>query len=415
MFENTPTAPTPDIFGPPPAPPPTTPPPQPAAPEVPSQDLHTMPERFFAAGGPAGGGGGGLGKLKVILIIVLGVAVLGVGGYLAYTQFFAPKTNGNANVNAVANANQPKTNGNANRANANANVNKPANANAAANQNLNANLNLNANANLNANVNLNTNQSTNANVNASTSGTPLPSSKDADSDGLTDVEESVLGTSPTSSDTDGDGFVDGKQLKTGGQYAGEVYLGYDPTKAGGKKLADNPNLVAWYQNPTLNYKTLHPAKWLPRASDSTNTTVLFAPDPGTGEFFQIVVADNPQKLSARAWYQTVDPSVPESQIESLTVSGLDGVRSPDKSTVYLVKGDKTYLLTYNSGTLTEVNFRTFFDVFVTNFTLVAAGSTPTNANSNANRNTNAATNANSNANVNASNKNSSLLNSSSNY
>ena len=51
--------------------------------------------------------------------------------------------------------------------------------------------------------------------------------QDADQDGLSDDEESVLGTDPKKKDSDGDGYNDGVEVKSG----------YDPLKpAPGDKL-----------------------------------------------------------------------------------------------------------------------------------------------------------------------------------
>ncbi len=370
MFENTPSGQTPEPFqqpGVPPAPPPMDTPALPA--ESAGQDLHTMPERFFASEGSSGGGGKGM---KVVLIILAAVVVVGAGGYFAYTQLIAKKAdteNTNVNANAVVNVNRANTNVNANL-NTNANANLAVNAN----QNTNGTFVFNTNSATNLNANLNTNAAVNLNTNTAPVG-PLPATRDSDSDGLTDVEETVMGTNANLPDTDADGFIDGKQVNAAGLIVGEVWLGYDPTQAIGK-LLDNTKLMTSYTNPTYNYKAFFPAKWSARSSDSANQSVLVSPDSSsaTGEYFQAMVEDNPTKLTAKKWYQSLSPTVTDAQIESLTVNGLDGARSVDGNTVYLVKADKTYVLSYNVGTLTAVNFRLLFDVFVRNFTLVAAGS-----------------------------------------
>lgn len=74
---------------------------------------------------------------------------------------------------------------------------------------------------------------------------------DSDNDGLTDNEESVLGTSPDKADTDGDGLSDGAEVRhvstdpknadsDGDNYSDgdELYAGYDPLAAG-ERLEDS--------------------------------------------------------------------------------------------------------------------------------------------------------------------------------
>lgn len=377
MFENTPPPPA-DGLGAAPIPPP----PDQAGPLAVGQDLHTMPERFFSSSEPAATGGKGIGRgLKITLMVVIAVAVVGVGGYFAYTQLIAKPSNENANTNTLANRNQNvnrNTNG-ASNVNIVVNINAPTNGNTNANSNVNAtngnvnanaNLNTNANANLNANVNANTNTNANTNVNASTNTSPIASSQDTDGDGLTDIEEALYGTGVNVPDTDKDGFIDGKQKTADGKYVGEIYLGYDPTQAG-KRLTENAAIVTAFTNNTYLYRVYYPTKWTARATDGERTLVISS-DGATGEYFQIIVADNPSKLTAAQWYTSVNPS--SGTAETFSVNGLDAARSPDLNTVYFAKNDRIYTLSYVLGTLSTANYRTTFDVLIQNFGLIAASS-----------------------------------------
>ncbi len=66
---------------------------------------------------------------------------------------------------------------------------------------------------------------------------------DADNDGLSDEDESLVGTDPRIPDTDGDGLMDGS----------EVQLGSDPMVADtdGDGLTDGDEVNIWLSNPTI--------------------------------------------------------------------------------------------------------------------------------------------------------------------
>ena len=344
------------------------------------EEVHSMPEKFITKE-PKGG------KKNVVIIVIIIIfilAALGLGGVILFNRL-SKTTNANENVNVVitnlnTNANLNK---NANK-NLNANLNLNTNANANANANLSINTNLNTNVNLNANTNANTNANQNLNMNLNlNTNTILPSSTDSDLDGLTDVEETLYGTKANTPDTDGDGYIDGKKVQTDGTIIGEVYLGYDPTSSG-KKLADS-NLVKLYTNPTYNYSILYPAKWL---ASQTNTTtqdqsITFYPDTSTGEFIQVLVQNNPTRLSAKNWYLSLNSGVDSNEIESIVINGLEGVKSLDGSTIYLAKTDKIYVISYNAGGVTSLNYATTFGMMYQSFKLISSAT-----NSNINSNTN---------------------------
>ena len=369
----------------------------PAEPRTPSQppvnfdEVHVMPERFLTPESHSGGPGGR--RSNLILIIAIATLVIG-GGAAAAAYFLLKPANDNANNTNNSNSVANLTTNQGLNFNLNANLNSNANANSNLNANLNANRNANANTNssVNQNLNLNANSNLNANLNANTNTgrtQPLPSSTDSDSDGLTDVEEQLYGTNANAPDSDGDSFVDGKQVLANGQIVGEVYLGYNPSGIG---RLDTSGLVRLYTNTTWSYALLYPTNWLAQASDTSARTVLFTPSNPTGEFIQVMVEDNPSKLTALNYYLSLNPGLTASAVESVVINGLEGVRSADGENVYLAKADKVYIVRYSVGALTQVNFITSFEMMFKSFRLTVADSTNSNQNANLNTNSNVNTN-----------------------
>lgn len=230
-------------------------------------------------------------------------------------------------------------------------------------------VNGNVNSNANANTNLNTNSSTNANANTNSNvGSPLPSSKDTDADGLTDVEEAAFGTDASNPDSDSDTFIDGKQIRSDNTIVGEVYLGYNPKGEGTLEAATS--LVRRVENSTKVYSVLVPTKWT--ATADAQGGVLVTPDTQTGEFFQVQAATNASRLTPQQWYQQNNPAANVASLGTIAVNGLEGIISEDSSTVYLFKDTSAYSIQYGTGSVTQANFRTIFDVIVRNFKLVAS-------------------------------------------
>lgn len=351
---------------------PTPTPPQPLTSTPPS--VHSMPERFRNTG-PAAGGPSGSSKTKklvITLIIVVVVAGLGVAGLFIFNKVVKSNTNTTNGANTtnivtnVANLNTAINTNTATNENVNvANTNTAINVNSLANDNTNTVTNTTSNTNTTTNANSNTNSSTNTNTAVSV--TPLPSNTDTDSDGLTDTEELVFTTDASKADTDGDGFIDGRKIDaTTGAVSGEVALLYNPKGAG--KLEDS-TLVKRVQNATKTFGLLVPATW---TTNESSGLLVVTPATTTGEFFQIRIYDNATNLTAQQWYQTNYPQGQVNSTTSIAVNGLEGIVSPDGTSVYLFKNSQVYGLTYTTGSLSQVNFWTTFEVMKNSFKLVAA-------------------------------------------
>lgn len=366
---------------------PFDPPPPPSNSPMPNRPvkIYTMPEKFHMDDRGSSGGGS---RLLLWLIVILVVAILGVAGYVVYKKF-GPAANSNTNQNSnIVNSNE---NGNIN-VNQNKNANKNSNGNINVTANTNANVNVNANINISGNTNLfpafNTN---NTNTAVNTNSTPVVSSQDSDSDGLTDVEETLFSTNPNKADTDGDGYSDGQ----------EVSSGYNPSGPG--KIEANTAIKTYYDS-TYGYSILYPGAWA-LSDDPQNTRgKMFT---ASGEFVEVSVQENPAGLSARDWYLTQSPGIDSSKIVSITNwdKTLSGVLSVDGLTAYFASGSRVYLINYNINILAQANYKTVFQMMYRSFKI---GVVPLNTNTSANVNSNRNANANANTNTNSSNTNGNL-------
>ena len=178
---------------------------------------------------------------------------------------------------------------------------------------------------------------------------------DTDNDGLTDEEEKIYGTDPALPDTDSDGFLDTLEIQN-------LYnpIGFKPVR-----LFDSGK-VKIYQNSTFNYSIFYPGDWIAQSLDPNNKDVMFT--AATGEFVEVLVEDNPLKMTAEAWYLGQSPGVDASQLEHfVTKEKLEGVKSPDGLVAYISFEDKIFAINYNIGLKTEINFLGTFEMMVNSF------------------------------------------------
>lgn len=297
-------------------------------------EVHTMPKKFVSS--QAGGK-----KAKVVGLVIIGsvvVVALAAAGFYLTTVLKKPvtnQTNTNQTADLAVNTNQAN-----NQANKNSNVNV----------NQNVNLNSNTNANNNANLNNNTNQEVSGDNMPPTQ--TLPSSQDSDSDGLTDEEEGIYGTSKNDADTDKDGYSDGS----------EVLNLYNP--AGSGKLTDS-SLVDVFNSAAYVYSLNYPIDWTLEATNVNDQEIRIISK--TGEFIQIFGQDNPEAMSVTSWYLEQWPGLKSSQLKKFTVGNLNGVWSLDGLTAYLGDANNIYIINYGVGNKQEVNFMTTFEMIVKSF------------------------------------------------
>ncbi|MBU1038928.1 thrombospondin type 3 repeat-containing protein [Patescibacteria group bacterium] len=186
---------------------------------------------------------------------------------------------------------------------------------------------------------------------------PPSLTSDQDADGLTDMEEAIFGTDVNKPDSDSDGYLDGS----------EVNQGYDPIKADGAKLIDSEKF-SWYKNEKFNYDILYPLAWLAKATDQETTEVIFS--GAEGEFIEVLVVDNPGKLTAVDWYAKQVPNLKPAEVPIVTIGDLTWARSLDGLNLYTTLNNSLVTLSYNIGTRTQASYYHLFQAMVKSFQVV---------------------------------------------
>ncbi|MBI3495477.1 hypothetical protein HY065_02530 [Candidatus Berkelbacteria bacterium] len=180
-------------------------------------------------------------------------------------------------------------------------------------------------------------------------------SADSDHDGLTDVEEELWGTNPTLADTDGDGYPDQTEL---------LNL-YNPIGVAPQRLAD-AKLVNTYINPTFNYLVYYHKDWVPGALDASNREVLFT--ASTGEYVEIHAVPFPTTQPFPEWFAQNLPGEDLTKYQPFKNRfQVSGIMSPDKAVALISDSANIYVIYYNGGSRTEINYRTTFRMMVASF------------------------------------------------
>lgn len=186
----------------------------------------------------------------------------------------------------------------------------------------------------------------------------LPSSMDADVDGLTDAEEILYGTDSVKPDSDGDGFTDKQELVNG----------YNPT--GGGRLVDSTLVKTYTSATTPQFTISYPAAWsVERASEGENIRFIASPD----EFMSVGLESNGENLFLLDWYSKIFTTTDIIGNATETVGKHVGIFSPDRQTFYFIDSNNSseiFVVSYNSGTKTELNYRTAFEFLIGSIAVV---------------------------------------------
>lgn len=182
----------------------------------------------------------------------------------------------------------------------------------------------------------------------------LEMSIDSDFDLLTDVEEVEWGTNALNTDTDGDGYNDGVEL---------VNL-YNPNVSGSGtgKLIES-NLIKVFENLDYDYSIFYPTSWQVQ-SDFLDQVIFI---PANGDFVQIIVQDNFDGFSAKDWYLQQNSDIDESELIEVELAGMSGVKTLNGLNIYLADENYIYILSYNVGLRSELDYKTTFEMMQKSF------------------------------------------------
>jgi len=174
------------------------------------------------------------------------------------------------------------------------------------------------------------------------------SSLDVDADGLTDLEEKLLGTSDINDDSDSDSYTDQDELSNL----------YNP--AGTGLLKDNP-LIASYGDSKNKFKFYYPAEITLDIVDSSGIVVVNLND---NESIQVLVSLDNNGLSAKDWYSKTF-AVDLDNILMYDKEGFMAVLHKNGNIVYITDdmNDRMFIVSY-SALLDKFNYRNIFNMIV---------------------------------------------------
>lgn len=193
---------------------------------------------------------------------------------------------------------------------------------------------------------------------------PYVDTIDFDTDSLTDIEEELYKSDMAAPDSDADGHHDGL----------EVVNLYDPMIAAPALIVSSTN-VAVYSNTIHGYSLLHPQDWFAAAVDeSTKDEVLFTSK--TGEFMAL---RSFALLPDETFISWLTKNNSEVRFEVLVPwknrMGVSGWYEPNGMRFYFANATSVFVLQYEPGIRTAINFRTSLRMMAESFAYVSGTTT----------------------------------------
>lgn len=165
----------------------------------------------------------------------------------------------------------------------------------------------------------------------------LGDTADDDRDLLTDQEESLYRSDPGVTDTDNDSYPD----------AHETYFLYSPVEKEPSRLL-NSGAVTEYANPSFGYRMFYPTPWLVGSIDPDNRDVLFT--SAGGDYIEVRVFDRPSGTGFADWLAQVAPNERLTDLMRFTTRAEEpAIARQDYLVYYFMTADKIIAMLYHPG------------------------------------------------------------------
>ncbi|MBU1907512.1 fibronectin type III domain-containing protein, partial [Patescibacteria group bacterium] len=183
-----------------------------------------------------------------------------------------------------------------------------------------------------------------------------PAGLDSDSDGITDLEETLFGTDVRNPDTDGDGFLDGN----------EVFHLYNPAGNAPVRLLDSA--LVKVESAPVGYLLSIPTAWTITLNTVDGTRAVI--DSKHGETFVLSVESNPDKKPIVDWYLEKYPEFTAADVlQYRSKGGYTGIIGADILSTFIPWGDKVFVLTYDLNGEPFINYRTTYAMILNSLVL----------------------------------------------
>ena len=186
--------------------------------------------------------------------------------------------------------------------------------------------------------------------------------KDIDSDGLTDIEETMYGTNPRDPDTDRDTFLDGN----------EVFHRYSPLGVSPQTLLDT-GAVKQYLSADGFYELTYPSQWTVAGmvnSDFDSTGEVIFRTNSTATIRLTISALGEQDFES--WYkQEESDRASFGYLETtLTKEGYIAYQSSDERIAYVIANNQVFTFWYDLADEKEIVYMQTFQMMINSFTIM---------------------------------------------